>query len=150
MAFERVCGLSEVPENGALRVELADVDVAVVRYDGDVYAIQDVCSHAEVPLSEGDVEELDGAPTTECWPHGPRLDPRTGAPAGAPRSAWRGARSRGSTARPPSSAGCTGRASTCAPASPPACRPPSRSTSTRSAWRGRTCSSTRRATPRPA
>ena len=84
MAFERVCGLSEVPENGALRVELADVDVAVVRYDGDVYAIQDVCSHAEVPLSEGDVEELDGAPTIECWLHGSCFDLRTGKPTNPP------------------------------------------------------------------
>ena len=46
MAFERVCGLSEVPENGSLRVELPDIDIAVVRYEDDVYAIQDVCSHA--------------------------------------------------------------------------------------------------------
>ena len=31
MAFERVCALSEVAEPGALRVELADIDIAVVR-----------------------------------------------------------------------------------------------------------------------
>ena len=84
MAFERVCALSEVPENGALRVELADVDVAVVRYEGEVYAIQDVFSHAEVPLSEGDVEELDGAPTIECWLHGSCFDLRTGEPTNLP------------------------------------------------------------------
>ena len=84
MAFERVCGLSEVPENGALRVELADIDIAVVRYEDDVYAIQDVCSHAEVPLSEGDVEEFDGAPTIECWLHGSCFDLRTGEPTNLP------------------------------------------------------------------
>ena len=84
MAFKRVCALSEVPENGALRVELADVDVAVVRYEDDVYAIQDVCSHAEVPLSEGDVEEFDGAPTIECWLHGSCFDLRTGEPTNLP------------------------------------------------------------------
>src|SRR6476620_822940 len=50
--------------------------------------------------------------------------------------------SRSSRAPRPSSAGCTGRASTCAPANPPTCRPPSRSTSTRSGWRATTCSST--------
>src|ERR671921_1072376 len=58
MAFERVCALSEVPEDGALRVELSDIDIAVVRFQGEVYAVQDVCSHAEVPLSEGDVKEI--------------------------------------------------------------------------------------------
>jgi 3-phenylpropionate/trans-cinnamate dioxygenase ferredoxin subunit len=84
MAFQRVCALSEVPENGALRVELADVDVAVVRYEGSVYAIQDLCSHAEVPLSEGDVEILDGAPTIECWLHGSCFDLRTGEPTNLP------------------------------------------------------------------
>src|SRR5919112_708359 len=82
MAFERVCALSEVPENGALRVELSDI--AVVRYEDDVYAVQDVCSHAEVPLSEGDVEEFDGAPTIECWLHGSCFDLRTGEPTNLP------------------------------------------------------------------
>ena len=86
MVFERVCGLSEVPENGSLRVELPDIDIdiAVVRYEDDVYAIQDVCSHAEVPLSEGDVEEFDGAPTIECWLHGSCFDLRTGEPTNLP------------------------------------------------------------------
>ena len=31
MAFERVCALSDVPENGALRVELADLDGSAVQ-----------------------------------------------------------------------------------------------------------------------
>ena len=84
MAFERVCGLSEVPENGALRVELPDVDIAVVRYEGEVYALQDLCSHAEVPLSEGDVETFDGAPTIECALHGSCFDLRTGQPTNLP------------------------------------------------------------------
>jgi 3-phenylpropionate/trans-cinnamate dioxygenase ferredoxin subunit len=84
MAFERVCALSEVPENGALRVELADIDIAVVRFEGEVYAVQDVCSHAEVPLSEGDVEEFHGAPTIECWLHGSCFDLRTGEPTNLP------------------------------------------------------------------
>ena len=105
MSFERVCALSDVKEPGSLRVELDDVDIAVVRFEGEVYAIEDLCSHAEVPA-----------------------DAR--------------ATSRSSRAPPPSSAGCTGRASTCAPANPPTCRPPSRCPSTRSAWRGRTCTST--------
>ena len=84
MAFERVCALNEVAEPGALRVELADVDIAVVRFEGEVYAIEDMCSHAEVPLSEGDVEEFKGAPTIECWLHGSCFDLRTGAPSSPP------------------------------------------------------------------
>jgi 3-phenylpropionate/trans-cinnamate dioxygenase ferredoxin component len=77
----RACRLSDVPEAGAIRVELAGQPVAVIRAeDGNVYAIRDVCSHAEVPLSEGEVEDT----TVECWLHGSRFDLRTGAPIGLP------------------------------------------------------------------
>jgi 3-phenylpropionate/trans-cinnamate dioxygenase ferredoxin component len=84
MTFERVCGLSEVPEDGSLRVELPDVDVAIVNFDGQVYAIEDVCSHAEVALTDGEVEEFDGAPTIECALHGSCFDLRTGEPTNLP------------------------------------------------------------------
>jgi 3-phenylpropionate/trans-cinnamate dioxygenase ferredoxin subunit len=84
MTFERVCARSEVPEEGALRVELSDVDVAIVDFDGQLYAIEDVCSHAEVALSEGEVEEFDGAPTIECALHGSCFDLRTGQPTNLP------------------------------------------------------------------
>nr|WP_279579325.1 non-heme iron oxygenase ferredoxin subunit [Fodinicola feengrottensis] len=39
-----------------------------------------MCSHAEVPLSEGDVEGC----TIECWLHGSQFDLRTGKPTGPP------------------------------------------------------------------
>ena len=84
MAFERVCALSEVPEEGSLRVELADIDVAVVRFEGEIYAIEDRCSHADIPLTDGDVEVFDGAPTIECALHGSCFDLRTGEPTNMP------------------------------------------------------------------
>ena len=84
MTFERVCSFSEVPEDGSLRVELPDVDVAIVDFDGQLYAIEDVCSHAEVALSDGEVEELDGVPTIECALHGSCFDLRTGQPTNLP------------------------------------------------------------------
>ena len=80
MSFERVCALSDVKEPGSLRVELDDVDIAVVRFEGEVYAIQDLCSHAAVALSEGEVADC----TIECWMHGSRFDLRTGKPTGLP------------------------------------------------------------------
>src|SRR3954451_188520 len=82
--FERVCARSEVPEDGSLRVELPDVDVAIVDFEGELYAIEDVCSHAEVALSEGEVEEFEGAPTIECALHGSCFDLRTGQPTNLP------------------------------------------------------------------
>ena len=90
MAFERVCSLTDVKEPGSLRVELDGAGargpeaIAVVRFEGEVFAIEDVCSHAEVPLSEGDVEEFHGAPTIECWLHGSCFDLRTGEPTNLP------------------------------------------------------------------
>ena len=91
MAFTRLCSLADVKEPGALRVELSDVGVegdreaiAVVRFEGEVFAIEDVCSHAEVALSEGDVEEFKGAPTIECWLHGSCFDLTSGRPTNLP------------------------------------------------------------------
>ncbi|MGI8682659.1 MAG: non-heme iron oxygenase ferredoxin subunit [Mycobacteriales bacterium] len=80
MTYLRACALSDVPEEGALRVQLAGRPVCVARSAGEVYAIHDVCSHAEVALSEGEVD--DG--TIECWLHGSRFDLRTGKPTGLP------------------------------------------------------------------
>jgi 3-phenylpropionate/trans-cinnamate dioxygenase ferredoxin subunit len=76
----RACTLSDLPEEGAIKVHLAGKDICVARSEGKVYAIYDTCSHADVSLSEGDVE--DG--TVECWLHGSRFDLRTGAPIGLP------------------------------------------------------------------
>jgi 3-phenylpropionate/trans-cinnamate dioxygenase ferredoxin subunit len=68
---------------GVLRVEVEGEPVAIVcTGDADFYAISDVCSHAEVALSDG---EFDGT-TVECWLHGSRFDVRTGQPLGPPAS----------------------------------------------------------------
>ncbi len=56
------------------------VPSALVRHDDEVFAINDVCSHEEVPLSEGEVDDH----TIECWLHGSRFDLRTGKPTGLP------------------------------------------------------------------
>ncbi|GAA0370393.1 non-heme iron oxygenase ferredoxin subunit [Actinoallomurus spadix] len=80
MSFTRACGLSELPAEGALAVEIDGTPVAVVRVDGEVYALRDVCSHAEVALSEGEVYNN----TIECWLHGSCFDVRTGKPTNPP------------------------------------------------------------------
>ena len=80
MAFVRACSLSSLAPGSAVRVEVDGLDVAIVSVDGDVFAIEDECSHAAVALSEGDVEDC----TIECWMHGSRFDLRTGKPTGPP------------------------------------------------------------------
>ncbi|MEV6317534.1 non-heme iron oxygenase ferredoxin subunit [Streptomyces sp. NPDC051776] len=78
--FARVCGLSELEEGMPKRVELDGVPVSVVSTEGEVFAIHDICSHANVSLSEGEVDDC----TIECWLHGSRFDLRSGKPSGLP------------------------------------------------------------------
>ena len=78
--FVFACALKDVPEDGALGLDVDGTPVAVVRTGAEVYALRDVCSHAEVPLSEGEVYDH----TLECWLHGSCFDVRTGAPTGPP------------------------------------------------------------------
>jgi 3-phenylpropionate/trans-cinnamate dioxygenase ferredoxin subunit len=78
--FVRACALADVPEDGALGVEIDGLPVAVVSAGGEVFALSDVCSHEEVPLSEGEIYDH----TVECWLHGSCFDLRTGAPTGPP------------------------------------------------------------------
>ena len=80
MSFERVCSVSEVRDDEAHAVVVDDLEVAVARDGEEFFAVQNVCSHAEVALSEGDVEGC----TIECWLHGSRFDLRTGKPTGLP------------------------------------------------------------------
>jgi len=81
--YLKACAVADVPDEGAIRVVVAGVPMAIVRSEGTIYSIFDVCSHQDVPLSEGDVE--DGG--IECWLHGSRFDLRTGKPSGPPATA---------------------------------------------------------------
>ncbi len=74
------CRLADLPDGTAVRVEVGGEPVCVVHTGGEVFAIRDVCSHADVPLSEGEVEDA----SIECWLHGSRFDLRTGKPTGLP------------------------------------------------------------------
>jgi 3-phenylpropionate/trans-cinnamate dioxygenase ferredoxin subunit len=71
-----VCALDELAPGAARRFEIDGVAVAVVRIDDDVYAIGDVCSHANVSLSGGEVwcDERE----IECPKHGSMFDLTTG------------------------------------------------------------------------
>ena len=83
MSFQIACSLAELAEGKPNRIEIDGVDVALVLVEGDVHAVNDTCSHAQVSLSEGEVDDC----TIECWLHGSRFDLRTGAPTGLPATA---------------------------------------------------------------
>jgi 3-phenylpropionate/trans-cinnamate dioxygenase ferredoxin component len=79
--FQLVGRVDDVAKGSAVSVEVDGIDIAVVHADDDqFYAVRDECSHAAIPLSEG---EIDGC-TLECWLHGSRFDLRTGEPTGLP------------------------------------------------------------------
>jgi 3-phenylpropionate/trans-cinnamate dioxygenase ferredoxin component len=78
--FVRACRVAEVTPESAIPVEIGGTELAIVQSDGHFYAIADECSHAAIPLSEGDV----GDGEIECYLHGSRFDLRTGQPIGLP------------------------------------------------------------------
>ncbi|MEU0519145.1 non-heme iron oxygenase ferredoxin subunit [Streptosporangium sp. NPDC006007] len=80
MTFEKVCKLTDIPDEGVIGVEVGETPVALVRRGAEVYALHDVCSHAEVRLSEGEVYDQ----SLECWLHGSCFDLRSGKPTGPP------------------------------------------------------------------
>jgi 3-phenylpropionate/trans-cinnamate dioxygenase ferredoxin subunit len=74
--FIKVATLDEIPPGGSKLVEVDMVRVALFNLNGDVYAIEDVCTHDGGPLVEGRV--VDGS-EVQCPRHGARFDIRTGA-----------------------------------------------------------------------
>ncbi|MFE9254472.1 non-heme iron oxygenase ferredoxin subunit [Streptomyces sp. NPDC006879] len=80
MTYLKACALSELSEDTPKRVELDGTPLSIVSTAGEVFAIHDICSHANVSLSEGEVEDCQ----IECWLHGSAFDLRTGKPSGLP------------------------------------------------------------------
>lgn len=69
-----LCGLEDVDEGGALKVEVNGVALAVFRVEGDAYVIDDACTHGPGSLSEGFLDGFE----IECDFHQGCFDIRTG------------------------------------------------------------------------
>lgn len=78
MPIVQVGALADLPEGAGRAFEVAGRRVAVFRAEGQLYAIDDTCSHADASLSLGefDPDEL----CVECPLHGSLFDVRTGRP----------------------------------------------------------------------
>ncbi len=74
----RLGSSGDFPDGKAVRVVMDSTPLAVVRVGPRLYAVGDVCSHANYSLSEGEVypEELE----IECWKHGSTFSLETGKP----------------------------------------------------------------------
>jgi 3-phenylpropionate/trans-cinnamate dioxygenase ferredoxin subunit len=77
-----VARLDDIAPGTARRVQIDGHAVALVRCGDDVYAIGDVCSHANVSLSEGEV--LCDEREIECWKHGSTFSLHDGEPQSLP------------------------------------------------------------------
>ncbi len=81
MTAERVCTTAELEVNKAFRVVLEGEPIVIVKdSSGVVHAIGDTCTHGDISLAEGFVED----DAIECWAHGSKFSLATGKPLNLP------------------------------------------------------------------
>lgn len=74
MAFVKVGKLNEVPPGTAKVYEVGDQAITVCNVSGELYAVDDVCTHDGSSLDQGYVDGYE----IECPRHMARFDVRTG------------------------------------------------------------------------
>lgn len=72
--FVKVAEITEVAPGGVKVVEMGDKRIALCNVGGEIFAIDDICTHDGGPLDQG---ELLGD-VIECPRHGARFNVRTG------------------------------------------------------------------------
>ena len=81
MARHRVASADEVPVETLRRVEAGGETICLAHAeDGNFYALNDVCTHEDYSLSEGELWGMD----IECPKHGSRFNVQTGTVTGLP------------------------------------------------------------------
>lgn len=76
----KVAEKKDLPEGSAIAVDVNGKRIAIFNIKGQYYAIDDTCTHAGGPLSEGDVQ---GTTVTCPW-HGAVFDITNGGALGEP------------------------------------------------------------------
>jgi 3-phenylpropionate/trans-cinnamate dioxygenase ferredoxin subunit len=82
VALVNVAPLEEFPPGSVKIVHAGEIAVGVYNLSGELYAIEDRCSHDNGPLAEGDFDPDEGVAI--CPRHGARIDIRTGRPLSLP------------------------------------------------------------------
>jgi 3-phenylpropionate/trans-cinnamate dioxygenase ferredoxin subunit len=81
MTRQLVANLDTLAPGKAIKVVIDDIPIAVVREtSGTVHALGDRCSHGDISLSDGFVED----DTIECWAHGSKFGLADGSPRNFP------------------------------------------------------------------
>jgi len=78
--FVTVARAGELKPGEMMYVEVGEEPVCLINLDGAYYALNDVCTHQDASLSDGEIvgDEI------ECPLHGGAFEIRTGAPAAFP------------------------------------------------------------------
>jgi 3-phenylpropionate/trans-cinnamate dioxygenase ferredoxin component len=79
-AWVKAGELGQCPPGSHLGVQVEGHPIVIANVDGDLYALRDVCSHQDFPLSDGDMEGTQ----IECIYHGATFDVCTGKATGLP------------------------------------------------------------------
>lgn len=66
--------LSQLQQGKPIKIEKDGHSICITRVGNEVFAIDDVCTHSDASLSEGEVSDH----KIECWLHGAEFDLRTG------------------------------------------------------------------------
>jgi 3-phenylpropionate/trans-cinnamate dioxygenase ferredoxin subunit len=81
LARYRVASVAELPDETMKRVDAGQTPVCIAHAeDGNFYALNDVCTHEEFSLSDGELWSMD----VECPQHGSRFNLVTGKVTGLP------------------------------------------------------------------
>src|SRR5207237_8501537 len=78
LAEIEVCPVEELPPGEVKLVRAGELALGVYNLGGELYAIEDRCSHDDRPLAEGDFDVEEGYAV--CPRHGAHIDIRTGEP----------------------------------------------------------------------
>jgi len=73
-----ICAVSELPPGARKVVEFDDMEILVINVDGQIYAIEDRCSHDDGELGDGELHSDRCA--IECPRHGALFDLKSGKP----------------------------------------------------------------------
>lgn len=80
MSWTLACTTDDLELDKPFSVDVAGTLVAIVDTGDQLFAIADECSHGNVMLSLGEVDDC----TIECFAHGSRFDLRSGLPLDLP------------------------------------------------------------------
>ena len=72
--YTKICAEADISEGEVRTFDINGRPIAVAKYEGNIYAVDDICTHDGGDLGEGDV--IKGQ--IQCPRHGARFDLKTG------------------------------------------------------------------------